>query len=84
MRTPANLDPARTVTGIRARYHCPDLEAVDRHLRRLSNRVRAMAPDSAPKLVAEYRHDIDLLLGRRLYMTTTADDEDECPARGPQ
>jgi hypothetical protein len=79
MRIPVNPDPAETVVGIRARYHCPDLETIDEHLRNLSNRLKAVG-DGAPKLVGEYRHDIDLLLARRLYLTTT-DEDDECPAQ---
>jgi hypothetical protein len=75
VHTPPNLDPAETVIGIRAKYHCPDLAAIDRHLRNLTNRLHALGT-GAPKLASEYRTDIDLLLGRRLYMTTTEEGEE--------
>jgi hypothetical protein len=75
VHTPPNLDPAETVIGIRAKYHCPDLAAIDSHLRNLTNRLRAIGA-GAPKLAAEYRADIDLLLGRRLYMTSMDEGEE--------
>jgi hypothetical protein len=75
MNTPRTQDPAETVTGVRCRYHCPDLESVDRHLRYLSSGLHSLG-DRAPKLVDQYRHDLDLLLARRLYLTMMDDRDD--------
>ncbi|GEL19344.1 hypothetical protein [Pseudonocardia asaccharolytica] len=69
MNTPADQDPAR-LAGLEANYHCPNREAVERHI--LANRDRLTRARNAPNIAARLRHDIDLLLDRWLYLHVTA------------
>jgi hypothetical protein len=61
-------DEAVVVRGTEQTYECPDLAAVDVHLKDLSSRV-AKAGSRFPKLTAAYRADQDLLLARRQFLT---------------
>jgi len=66
-----HLDPLRSVEGTQARYACPDLAAVDRHLTSLRRRIAAAGARS-PAVVAACREDVDRLLDRRSWLTTMA------------
>lgn len=63
-----HLDPLRTVQGTLARYDCPDLAALDRHIEHLRRRI-ATAGAQPPKVVDVSRADIDVLLDRRAWLT---------------
>ena len=63
-------DPYTCVIGARGVvYECTSLAEIDAHLERL---VAAIKSAGAPNSIAAYRADIDLLLGRRSYLETTA------------
>jgi hypothetical protein len=66
-------DPLVTMIGpITGRiYHCPDLAAVDQHLRELVRVVASLA--HLPDLVGVYRDDIDRLLARRSWLMLPVD-----------
>lgn len=69
-------DEAVVVRGTEQTYECPDISAVDAHLKDLSDRIVKAGP-KFPKLTAAYRGDQDLLLSRREYllaMTLTVED----------
>jgi hypothetical protein len=61
------LDPLRLVHGMRNRYDCPDLAALDGHLDGLRHRIAAVGGWSAD--VTCHRADIDRLLDRRAWLT---------------
>lgn len=63
-----SLDPLRAVQGTHARYDCPDLAALDRHIEYLRRRI-ATAGARAADVVDVSRGDIDLLLDRRAWLT---------------
>jgi hypothetical protein len=63
-----HLDPLRSVQGVHARYDCPDLDTVDRHLEGLRRRI-ATAGARSPDLLDACRADIDRLLDRRNWLT---------------
>jgi hypothetical protein len=69
---PPNLDPATNVESVIGgrRYHCPDLTAVDDHIRDLQARI--LSTDSKSDMVGKFRDDIDALLEHRQFMTTMA------------
>jgi hypothetical protein len=52
-------------------YHCPDLAAVDQHLRELVRVVASLG--HLPDLVGAYRDDIDRLLARRSWLMLPVD-----------
>jgi hypothetical protein len=70
MFSPAQvLDPLRVVDGTRnARYDCPDLAALDRHITRLRRHVADLG-DRLPDVANGCRADIDRLLDRRSWLT---------------
>jgi hypothetical protein len=55
------------VAGQDASYHCPDAEAVQRHIVAIRARI-AKAGDHAPITVAKLQADVDLLLDRWSYL----------------
>lgn len=64
-------DPALHVTGSQAIYPCPDVTSIDRHLADLRKKIRNVrAAGKYPQLVIQYRDDLDLLLERRLLLTS--------------
>ena len=64
-------DEAVVVRGTEQAYECATIQAVDAHLKDLSDRI-VKAGTRFPKLTAAYRGDQDLLLARRAYLTLTA------------
>jgi hypothetical protein len=64
----AHLDPLRSVQGVRSRYDCPDLTALDRHIASLYRRI-ITAGARSPDVVGTCRDDIDRLLDRRAWLT---------------
>ena len=60
------LDPLRSVRGVLARYDCPDLAALDRHIAALGRRIAAAR---SPAAVDAARVDVDRLLDRRTWLT---------------
>jgi hypothetical protein len=70
MFAPAQLlDPLRIVEGTRnARYDCPDLAALDRHLTRLRRHITDLG-SRMPEVADDCRVDIDRLLDRRSWLT---------------
>jgi hypothetical protein len=62
------LDPLRAVDGTHARYDCPDLATLDRHIEYLRRRIATVGARS-PNVAGVYRADIDRLLDRRAWLT---------------
>ena len=62
-----HLDPLRSLQGIHARYDCPDMATVDRHIEGLLRRI-ATAGARSPILADACRADIDQLLDRRTWL----------------
>ena len=62
-----HLDPLRSVQGTHARYDCPDLASVDRHLEALRRRMSTGAA-RGPDVADACRADIDRLLDRRAWL----------------
>jgi hypothetical protein len=63
------LDPLRIVHGTRnARYDCPDLAALDRHISRLRRHMTDLG-SRMPEVADGCRADIDRLLDRRWWLT---------------
>lgn len=60
------------VAGLDSNYHCPDTQAVEAHIVAIRARI-AKAAGHAPLTVERLRHDIDLLLGRWLYLRELED-----------
>lgn len=58
------------VAGHDASYHCPDIEAVQRHILRL--RVRIAKAGTTSNTTATLQADVDLLLDRWSYLHTMA------------
>jgi hypothetical protein len=74
------LDPLRVVHGARsARYDCPDLAALDRHISRLRHPI-AKVGDRVPEVADGCRADIDRLLDRRSWLTLPVTAADVTPA----
>jgi hypothetical protein len=62
-----HLDPLRTVHGTRSdRYDCPDLAALDQHIRCLRRRIARLGDVAAAGVC---RADIDRLLDHRSWLT---------------
>jgi hypothetical protein len=68
------LDPLRSVQGAHARYDCPDIAAVDRHLHHLRRHLAAVRTRS-PDLAGPCREDVDRLLDRRAWLTLPIADQ---------
>jgi hypothetical protein len=70
---PPPPDPMHQVHGLVRLYDCPDLAAVDSFLVELTDRISRAT--KLPKLVAQYKSDMDSLLDRRafLHMTSPGD-----------
>jgi hypothetical protein len=64
-------DEAVVVRGTEQTYECATIQAVDAHLKDLSDRI-VKAGSRFPKLTAAYRGDQDLLLARRSFLVWTA------------
>lgn len=65
------LDPAINVTGATAIFPCTTVADIDRHLADLRKKLRNIrASGKFPQLVIQYRDDMDLLLERRLMLTS--------------
>jgi hypothetical protein len=73
-------DLSAMVHGLVRVYECPDQVTVDCHLVELNARVKRAT--DLPKLMAQYRADIDSLLDHRLWLEMTADSGDPCPRTG--
>lgn len=67
---PSCDEPARSLATVvgpsGARYHCPDVEALDQRLDGLRERLRAT---DHPLTAERIRADIDALLDRRRWLT---------------
>ena len=64
-------DPALNVTGATAIFPCVDVKAVDVHLAELRKKIRNVRTTGKyPALICQYRDDLDLLLERRLLLTS--------------
>jgi hypothetical protein len=62
-------NPLDLVVGECKEYACRDIAAVDAHLADLRERIN-LAPQ-LPKLLKQYRADLDKLLDRRLWLEMT-------------
>lgn len=67
------FDPLTSVIGVHGTpYPCPDVAALDGHIAWLCQRI-GYASARFPRLVAEFRADIDLLLDRRRWLEIKQD-----------
>lgn len=68
-----HLDPTECVaTPSGLSLHCPTLEAVDGHLKRLRRQIRAARKTDAEEALDKHLEDADALLERRLFLQVTA------------